>query len=78
MRKKILEQRYLSNFQKQPLKVACEKISLKISQNSQENIYVLQLYHKTTAQMFPCEIRKSFKNTCFEEHLRTTASELLH
>ena len=51
-------------------------MSLKISKNSQENIYVLQLYYKTTAQVFSCEIRKFFKNALFEEQLRTTASEL--
>ena len=49
---------------------------LKISQNSQENIYVLQLYYKTTVQVFSYEIRKSFKNVYFEEHVWTTASEL--
>ena len=76
MREKSLEQRHLSNFQKQPLEVVCKKTSLKISQNSQENIYVLQLYYKTTAQVFSCEIRKFFKNALFEEQLRTTASEL--
>ena len=27
--------------------------------------------------MFSCEICKSFKNTCFEEHLGTTASKFI-
>ena len=29
---------------------------------------------ETPAQVFSCEICKFFKNTCFEKHLRTTAS----
>ena len=32
---------------------------------------------ETPAQMFSCEIWKVFKNTYFEEHLRTTASEFI-
>ena len=35
----------------------------------------LQFYQKgTLAQVFSCEFCKTFKNTCFEEHLQTTAS----
>ena len=30
---------------------------------------------ETLAQVFPCEFCEIFKNTCFEKHLRTTASD---
>ena len=33
------------------------------------------LLKKTPAEMFSCEYCKISNNTCFEEHLRTTASE---
>ena len=37
-----------------------------------------QLYRKETpTQVFSCEICEVFKNTYFEEDLRTTASELI-
>ena len=32
---------------------------------------------ETPAQMFSCEISKIFKNTYFEEHLRTTADQMI-
>ena len=31
----------------------------------------------TLTQVFPCEFRKTLKNTYFEEHLRTAASDYL-
>ena len=38
----------------------------------------LGLQHKgTPTQVFSCEICEIFKNTYFEEHLRTTASEFI-
>ena len=33
-----------------------------------------QLFKETPTLMFFCEYCEIFKNTCFEEHLRTTAS----
>ena len=53
-----------------------KKMFLQNSQNSQENICVLQLYQKAPTQVFSCEIPKIFTNVYFEEHLQTTASEL--
>ena len=35
------------------------------------------LFKITSTQVFSCKIFESFKNTSFEEHLRTTASERL-
>ena len=35
------------------------------------------LSEKTPTQVFSCEIFENFKNSYFEEHLRTTAPELL-
>ena len=32
---------------------------------------------QTTTQVFSCEICEDFKNTYFEEHLRTAASEFI-
>ena len=34
-------------------------------------------YKEIPTQVFPCEYCEIFKNTCFEEHLRTAASVLL-
>ena len=48
-----------------------KKVSLKISQNFQENTCGLELYQKTLTQVFSCEICKILKKACFEEHLRT-------
>ena len=52
---------------------------LKISQISQENTCVgVSFYEKETpTQVLSCKICEIFKNTCFEEHLRTTASEFI-
>ena len=35
------------------------------------------LFKKTPTQVFSCEIFENFKNTYFEEHVRTTASARL-
>ena len=49
---------------------------LKILQMWQENTYVGVSHQKETPpQVFTCKIYEIFKNTYFEEHLRTTASE---
>ena len=57
-----------------------KKVFLKISQNSQVNTcarvsfliklqaWGLQLYYKTLAQVFSCEICEIFKNTLFKEY----------
>ena len=48
----------------------------KRSQISQDNACVGVSFKKQTqTQVFSCEICKIFKNTCFEKHLRTTASK---
>ena len=53
---------------------------LKILQISQENTRRpggLQLYQRETPiQMFSCEVCEVFMNNYFEEHLRTTSSNL--
>ena len=51
----------------------CKKVFLKISQISHEkNSFLNKFYWKETpTQLFS---RENFKNTYFEEHLRTTAS----
>ena len=58
-----------------------KKVFTKISQISQETPVLglgLQLYYKETpTQVFSCEICEIFKNTYFEEYLRTTASEFI-
>ena len=52
---------------------------LKISEVSQKSTYVAaaSFYLKETpALVFSCETCEIFKNTYFEEHLRTTASRI--
>ena len=56
---KLLNEVYI---QKQPPEEFCKKV----------NSATLLKY--TPAQVFSCEIYEIFKNTYFEEHLRTTAS----
>ena len=63
------------------------KKDVKISQISQENTCVgvffnkvaglrgCNLFKKRLQRMFSCEYCENFKNICFEEHQRTTASE---
>ena len=68
------------NFQKQPLEMFYKKPFFKISQYWLENTCVgvsdLQLFWKETpTQLFSCEYCEIFKNTYFEEHLRTATSE---
>lgn len=36
---------------------------------------IQRLQKVTITQVFPCEINEIFKNTCFEVHLRTVASD---
>ena len=43
--------------------------------NKVANLRPASLLEKTPAQVFSCEIWESFRNTYFEEHLRTTAPE---
>ena len=50
---------------------------LKILQYSQENTSVAVSVLETPAQVLSCEICEIVKNTYFEEHLRTAASENL-
>ena len=38
---------------------------------------VVTLFKKTQTQVLSCEVFENFKNTYFEEHLGTTASERL-
>ena len=38
--------------------------------------FVFKLFLKTTAQVLSCECCENFKNTYFEEHLRTAAFEM--
>ena len=47
---------------------SAKKLLIKYSQYSQEKNYV-----GVSTQVFSCEYRKMFKNTYFEEHLRTAA-----
>ena len=70
-----------------PRRCSKKKLFLKILQYSQENICLQacnfikkRLYHKCfpVPQVFSCEYCEVFKNTCFEEHLRTAASEMSH
>ena len=62
-----------SKKQKQPPEVLCKKrLFLKISQNLQENTCVGV---QTLTQVFSCEIYEIFKNSYFEEDLRTAASK---
>ena len=52
-----------------------KKDFLKILQNSKENTCLgVSFLKKRLQQVISCEIWKIFKNTYFEEHLRTTAS----
>ena len=51
-----------------------KKAVLKNSQYSQENTCVRVPEKETPTQVFSCEYCKIFKNTYFEEHLRTAAS----
>ena len=73
--------------QKQSPEVFCKKVSIKISQYSQENTcarvsFLLKLQasdckftkKETLAQVFSCEFCKISKNTFFTEHLRAAAS----
>ena len=68
-----------------------KKVILKISQNSQENSYVIVSFliklqseaynftkNETLVQTFSCEFCEIFKNTYFIKHLRVTASALYH
>ena len=52
---------------------------LKISQISQENmcwsLFLIKFKKETSTQVFSCEICEIYKNTYFEEHLRTIASD---
>ena len=75
------------NLRKQPLEVSCRKRCLKILANlTGKHLFWtlffsdldLQLYYQEIlTQVFSCEICKISKNTYFEEHLRTTASEFI-
>ena len=52
-----------------------KKVSLKMSQNSQENTCVRPsnfkfISNETPKQVFPCKFCKIFKNTFFTENLR--------
>ena len=71
---KTVSRSYKSSHQRCSIKT----VLLKISQISQENTCAgvsFQLYQKETpAQVFSREICEIFKNTYFEEHMRTTAS----
>ena len=68
---------------KQPPKVFCKKVFLKLSQNSHENVCVgVSFFNKvggtptqTPTQVFFCEMCEFFKNTDFAEHLRMASSE---
>ena len=54
-----------------------EKVLLKILQNPQKNIWGLAtLSKRDSTKVFSNEYCENFKNTYFEEHLRTTASEI--
>ena len=61
-----------------------EKVFLKISQNSQENIYVrVSIFIKftkieTLARVFSCEVCEISKNTFFTEHVWATASNYVN
>ena len=49
---------------------------LKFRKFHRKIVVLKSFFHKETPiQVFPCEICEIFKNTYFEEHLRTTASE---
>ena len=76
------------NRQKQPPEVFCKKVVLKIfadftGKQLYWNLFLIMLQAWRPANLlwrdsntgFPCEICEIFKRTCFEEHLRTTASE---
>ena len=70
MGRKSVEERYLSNFQKQPPEVVCKKkMFLKMSQNLPENICVWQLYKRLQHRCFPVKFAKLLraailKNIC--------------
>ena len=68
-----------------------KKVFLKISENSQENTLCQSLFFnkvaggtcnfikkETQAEAFSYEFCEIFKNNCFEEHLRSAASEHLN
>ena len=69
--------------QKQPPEVFFKKGVLKNFANLTEKHLCWSLFlikmeaWETPAQMFSCEISKIFKNTYFEEHLRTTADQMI-
>ena len=52
---------------------------IEISLNSEENTFtrIFFLIKVPASQVFSCEFCEIFKNTCFTEHLRTTASDFL-
>ena len=56
-----------------------KKVSLKISQNSQENTFArpATLLQEGLAQLFSCEFYEIFENIIFTEHLWTTAFVVL-
>ena len=61
--------------------VLCKKGALKNVRNIQRKTQVLELENtcnfikkKTPTEVFSCEYYEIFKNTCFEERLRTAGS----
>ena len=77
-----------TNTRSRNLQVFCQKMLLKILQNSRKNIFggvsfliKLQFWgpaiiEKTLTHMLSCKICKTFKNNYLEEHLCITASKL--
>ena len=50
-----------------------ESLFNKVADRQSPELHLIE----TPARMFSCKICEFFKNTYFEEHLRTTASEFL-
>ena len=74
--------------QKQPPEVFCKKVVLKnfadfTGKHPFSSFFLIKLQawrpatllKKTPAQIFSCEICRIFKNTYFQEHLQTAASD---
>ena len=72
-----LETSYKSSHRRRSIKKAVLKcFAIFTGKHLCWSLLVIKLQRLTPAQVFPCEYCENFKNTYFEEHLRTAASDL--